>query len=341
MRKPSSLPNCAALLLLAGAPALAATSSTALAATAPAPAPIWTLGDENASLTAGGLPDRYYVNQFALGWISAPQAGTSASARLGRMLLGGGQARVSLGVVQRIYTGAETRLDTPPPGDEPFAGYLALRAGLVADRGNTRSLAGLAAGVIGPDAGGGLVQNTFHDVIGQAHTHGWGHQLPDEPAFDLGVARIWRWRIGRIPASTLSADALPFAAGQAGTTLDEVEGGVMLRLGEGLHSDFGAPRLPPAIGGGEAYAPDRPLAWYVFASLTGRLIVHDVFLDGANFSASAHVRKVPEVAEAAVGVAVLWHGMRFAASEVFQTQRFHGQDGGIHQFGAFSISARF
>lgn len=302
---------------------------------------IWTLGDENASLSVGGLPDRFYVNGLGLDWISPPEAPGAPLARLGRALLGVGTTRVSLGLIQQIYTGAQTRLDTPPPGDEPFAGYLALHAGLVVDGRQTRSLLGLAAGVVGPDAGAGLVQNAFHDIIGQAHTRGWGHQLPNEAAFDLGAARIWRLRIGRLPGSALALDALPMLAAQIGTTLDEAEAGLTLRLGQGLASDYGAPRLPPALGGGEAYVPDRPMVWYVFVAVTGRAVAHDVFLDGANFQSSAHVSKIPTVGEAAIGLAIIWHGVRVSAAEVFQTQTFDGQHGGIHQFGAFSVSALF
>jgi len=126
-----------------------------------------------------------------------------------------------------------------------------------------------------------------------------------------------------------------------GTVQDYALAGVNFRIGSGLNSDFGAPRLAPAVSGGYAYQPVQPFVWYVFAGIDGMAKAHDEFLQGNNFSSSFHVDMNPLVGEAQVGAAFVFWGVRLSYTQVFQSQEFHGQKGGVHQFGAIALSARF
>ena len=78
--------------------ALAATlmlpAITAHAQAAADTASIWTLQGENASITAGTPPDRFYVNGLRLGWTSPTGQVPDFLADLGHTLWGGGQQRV-------------------------------------------------------------------------------------------------------------------------------------------------------------------------------------------------------------------------------------------------------
>ncbi len=53
--------------------------------------PIWTIQDENASITTASPPDRYYVNGFHIGWTSARGAVAAPLAALGHLMWGGGR----------------------------------------------------------------------------------------------------------------------------------------------------------------------------------------------------------------------------------------------------------
>lgn len=300
---------------------------------------IWSIQDENASITTQSLTDRYYVNGFHLGWTSPEGDVPSALAGFGHAVWGDGTQRISISLTQKIYTPGDTSAINPPLNDEPYAGYLAATLGLIQDTARTRSVLALSAGVVGRDAGAEIVQNDFHSIIGQGGTHGWAHQLPSEPAFDVLASRTWRVPVASIGG--LAVDALPQLSGMAGTTEIYAEPAVTFRIGEGLDSDFGAPLLRPGPSGSNAYKPTRPFVWYLFAGVAGKLVGHDEFLEGADFQSSRSVDPYRAVGQFDAGIAIIWHGVRISYTQVFQTRRFHGEVGGIHEYGSLNLSARF
>src|ERR1700719_2691219 len=97
------------------------------------PLSIWTLQDENASISAGHPTDRFYVNGLRLGWTSPTSAVPDFLADLGKSLWGEGQQRVSIDLAQQIYTPADTSAVIPNPHDRPYAGVLLGNFSLMSD----------------------------------------------------------------------------------------------------------------------------------------------------------------------------------------------------------------
>src|ERR1700757_3631062 len=83
-----NLRTMTALTALLGLPAVAARAQPAAD-----PLSIWTLQDENASISAGHPTDRYYVNGLRLGWTSPTGFVPDFLVDLGHALWGGGQQR--------------------------------------------------------------------------------------------------------------------------------------------------------------------------------------------------------------------------------------------------------
>ncbi|HQT73414.1 MAG TPA: lipid A deacylase LpxR family protein [Acidiphilium sp.] len=303
------------------------------------PGGIWTLQDENASISTQALTDRYYVNGVHLGWTSNAGEVPGAVAAFGHAVLGQGRQRISISLTQKIFTPAATTLINPPANDEPYAGSLLASFSLIQDTAGSRTIMGFDTGVFGRDAGAEIVQNTTHAIIGQGRTHGWAYQLPSEPAFDLFASRIWRLRL-TAPGAGLQADALPQLSAMAGTTEIYAEPGVVFRLGEGLDADFGAPLISPGPSGGDAFST-RHFAWYVFAGAGAKLVAHDEYLQGTLYQTSRSVRPNRVVGSFEAGVALIWRGVRLTYTQVFQTERFHGQSGGIHEYGSLAATVRF
>lgn len=299
----------------------------------------WTLQDENASISTASPTDRYYVNGLHLGWTSAADAAPQSISALGGSLFGAGTTRVSVGLTEQLFTPYDTKAVNPPTDDEPYAGYLAINLGLTQDSQTTRSLLGVSLGIVGPAAGGEWIQNNFHSLIGQKGTHGWAYQLPTEPAIDFNAARIWRLPMGSLAG--LETDALPQISGMAGLTQDYVQPEIGFRIGSGLNSDYGPPLLTQSPTGGEAYDQIQPFAWYLFAGGGAKLVAHDTFLQGTIFRDSRSVPLEHVVGNFDVGAAILWHGLRLSYVQVFQSDRFRHQHGGLHEFGSFSVSGTF
>ena len=302
-------------------------------------ASIWTLQGENASVTAGNLSDRFYVNGLRLGWTSPTTQVPNFLMDLGHNLWGDGQERIAFDLAQQIYTPSETTSNVPSRYDRPFAGVLLGNFSLLSDTTDTRSVLTISVGVAGPDSGAEQLQNGFHNLIGQKRTQGWGSQIQNTPIGELLHERIWRLPLGTV--SGLEADALPSLTIALGDLRDYLQTGVTFRFGQGLDSDFGPPRMRPGPSGGDAYVPTRPFAWYMFVGADGQAVAYDLLLQSNPFRSGPHVSAIWDVAEMQGGVVIMTYGMRLTFAYVAQTQEFNGQTGGLHQFGSASLSFRF
>lgn len=315
----------------------------ALTAQAQEPAPdthsIWTLQEENAGISAGTPTDRFYVNGLSLGWMSPTTVVPDFLRDLGRTLWGEGQQRVGFSLEQQIYTPADTSTFTPSPFDRPYAGVLLGNFTLMSDSADSRSVLMVSFGLVGPWSGAENLQNGFHNLIGQNQTNGWGSQIQNVPAFEVLHERTFRLPMGTVAG--LETDALPELTIALGDLRDYLQTGVTFRFGQGLNSDFGVPRVRPGLSGGDVYVPTRPFDWYVFGGVDGQAVAYDMLLDSFPFRGGPHVSSVWDVGELQGGFAVIAYGMRLTFAYVAQTQEFHSQTGGLHQFGSASISFRF
>ncbi|MDQ2764457.1 MAG: lipid A deacylase LpxR family protein [Pseudomonadota bacterium] len=305
------------------------------------PNPIWTFQAENDAVsTQAGTSDRYYTSGLRIGYTSNTLAPMNPAARAGQFIWGDGVTRVSFDISQSLFTPANTQISPPNPRDRPYAGYLNATVSLLHDSDTSRSILAFSGGVVGQSALGYIVQNGFHNIIGDTPNKGWPYQLQDEPAVELLAERIWRLPLAR--PFGLEVDTLPALTAGVGTVRDYVEPGVVFRLGQGLNSDFGVARIRPGMSGTDAYTPTRPFVWYVFGGVDGQAIARDEFLDGSTFrSNSPHVTKKPFVGELEAGVGLIIHGVRVSYTQTWQTQEFEGQRSGLFNFGSVALSAHF
>ena len=292
---------------------------------------------ENDSTRTGS--DDYYTSGGRIAYISPTGQVPEALASLGHLLPGGGQQRFALELSQNIFTPLNDKLANPPLNDRPYAAVLLGTISLIQDTDTTRTALALGLGVIGPGALGKQVQNGFHDLIGQGSIGGWSTQIPNQPVIQLTVDRTWRIPLGGI--SGLETDVLPSVSAGAGTFRIYGQAGGTLRLGQGLQSDFGAPRIRPGLTGTDAYTPTRPFAWYVFAGVDGQAVAWDETLDGLPFATSRHVSRVPFVGEFQAGFTLMAFGARFTAMQVLQSDEFRTQGNGLFQFTSASVSVKF
>ena len=302
---------------------------------------IWTAQVENDAVsTQKGTSDQYYTSGLRIGFTTGENRTGETLGALGRAVWGDGVQRVSIDISQSIFTPKKTQLDPPDPHDHPYSAQLALNLGLITDQAYSRSTLGFTLGVVGHAAGGRLVQNGYHAIVGDTLNRGWGSQLQDEPSVQVNIGRTYR-----LPVATLGAieiDALPSGLVNAGTTYDYAQLGFMMRIGQGLQSDYGTPRISPGLSGTDAYKAVRPFTWYFELGADGRAVAHNVFLDGNTFRSNGpHVSKKWDVGELVAGVGVIYHGVRLSYTHTWQTEEFNGQKAGLFNFGSLALSAKF
>jgi lipid A 3-O-deacylase len=305
---------------------------------APDPATIVTLQTENDVV---GRTDRNYTAGLRLGVTLPDGVMPDFLHDAGHWLLGEGRERIAIDLSQTLFTPKDTQLVVPNPNDRPYAAVLTGQVKLVHDTSQSRTILGIALGVLGPDAQGEELQNGFHNLIGEPTAKGWDYQIKNMPVVQFAATRIWRFGILEDVLPVIEMDVLPSVSGAVGTWRDYAQVGAQLRLGQGLKTDFGTSRISPGLTGADAYTPTRDFVWYVFAGADGQAVAWDSTLDGNPFQSGPHVPREPFVGEMELGFALIWSGIRFSYTHVLQTQEFRGQRGGLFQFGSFTIAARF
>lgn len=301
-----------------------------------------------------GDTDRHYTNGLKLGWISPDLSDYRDSPRLPSWTKNwiawlplinhpGLQRNVGLSIGQKLYTPEDIANPDPIRDDRPYAGWLYLSAAFYNKNPYQLDTLELQLGVVGPAALGEQSQNQIHRWRGIDTAKGWDHQLDDE----LGIAMIFerKWRvIRRYYGDDLGLDVIHHAGGALGNVHTYLNAGSEIRFGYNLPSDFGASLIRP---GGDAFAPSDSsdprykghdsFSLHGFIGVTGRLVLHDIFLDGNTFESSLDVDKRHLVSRALAGVSLVVGSYKISYAQVATSKEFRGQDSGQH-FGSLSLS---
>jgi lipid A 3-O-deacylase len=291
---------------------------------------------ENDSLASG--TDRNYTSGVQLTWRAGYEEAPGFLRALGRGLgdladLKPQSFGASLGHV--IFTPEDITLARAPPDDRPYAAMVYAKAGFAAQTGDRLDTIELTVGLVGPSAQGEWIQTNLHSLVSARDPKGWDAQLGDEVVFALDLERRWRVPLGPRDRA-LSADLIPTLGLTLGTLRTEAGAGVAVRFGAGLDNDFGPPRIRPSLAGGGLVRTRPGLRIYGFAGVYGRLVAHDLFLDGNTWRRSASVTREPAVGDIQAGLAAQWGGLSLAFTQVVRTREFRGQRSD-QQFGALTL----
>lgn len=215
-------------------------------------------------------------------------------------------------VAQSLFTPADKERNPPDPTDRPYAGWLYTGVDLLQENrhgGWASSLNSLelTGGVVGKWALGRQVQSTFHRTFGFGNAYGWSDQLANRAAVQLSYDR--KQRLALLRGGPLSLDIVPEAGFSVGSVLRDVDAGVLLRLGDGLQSDYGPDRIRPAPSGtayfNEAALGDHDLRAYGFAGLQQRWVFYNRFIDGSRELGDPGLQRRDAVTDLVAGISLL------------------------------------
>lgn len=280
--------------------------------------------------------DRHYTSGIRLAWLSGPLDGERAAAWIGAVLPfadPGAEVRFDWMLGQSLFTPRNLHDPIPDPAERPYAGWLYLNAGLLAQTETVRDQLYVGVGVVGPPALGRETQNLFHHQDVTA----WRYQLRAEPTFQLQYQRTWRW--WRTGGARLGFEILPHAGFALGTAQLFANAGLMIRAGYNLPHDFGPSLADPGLMGSTPFDDDEAFAFYLFAAADGRAVAHNMFLDGGTFRDGPAVESRTFVGDAQVGFVALWQGVRLTGSYVFRSHEFRGQSDD-DSFASLTVSFR-
>jgi len=230
---------------------------------------------------------------------------------------------------QSIFTPENLTQAPPSPRDRPYGGWLYGGVSLMQrSGGDMLENLELDLGLIGPGALGKLVQNQWHQFIGIHEARGWSNQLQNEPGVVLAYDRLWR--LNFLGTQTgFGADVVPEIGATLGNVFTYGDVGGTIRIGTNRGADYGQARVRPALSGTDYFDSTQAsdgLGGYVFAGVEGRVVAHNVFLDGNDFRTSPSVSRKWLVADLQAGASLLWsRRIRFDFSVVRRTEEFYGQ----------------
>ena len=247
------------------------------------------------------------------------------------------KGRASLSIGQNIYTPNNTAASQLILADRPYAGWLYLGFGLVANQGSKRyDKLELEIGMVGPASLSRNVQTFWHSLLGLDVPQGWDNQLDNEPGAVLYYEQARRFDKRNVLFG-LEFDVIPHFGGSLGNVLTHAAAGFTVRVGSALVEDFGPPRIRPSLPGSGYFHPGRGFNWYLFAGVEGRAVLRNIFLDGNTFSESHSVDKKLFVGDLQSGLAVQLGRFRLTYTQIFRTKEFEGQDRS-DIFGSLSLS---
>lgn len=344
MRPPRLARRLAVWLTVVGAILCTAAAQAQEPTQAPAPAVITGITEND--LYAVDNRDRHYTNGLRLGWMSADDhvPGWAQSLAGYLPLLDHDPAaahRIGWTLAQTMFTPQNKEATAPVLNDRPYAAWL--YGGLKLQSESLRRLdtVELDLGMVGPAALGEQVQDHWHQLIGVSGANGWSNQIKNEPGINLMLERLWRLPLtDDAERGKLGFDLIPSAVGSLGNVFTYGGGGVTLRFGQGLQSDFGPPRISPSMPGSDSFHLPDGFGWYLFAGVGGRAVLRDITLDGNTFADSQHVRKRPLIGDLQAGLALLFDHTRLTYTMTARSKEFYGQHS-INYFGSLALSIAF
>jgi hypothetical protein len=253
---------------------------------------------------------------------------------------------IALSLGQHMYTPEDTDRATLIRDDRPYAGWT---YGAIAfhSKGESRlDTIEIQAGIVGPHSYAEETQRLVHELRGIDVPAGWDNQLEDEPGLVFIYERKNRVLDRRRPAGP-GVDAITHLGAALGNVFTYANAGLQLRAGWNLPADFGTALIRPA---GHTGAPvsargrrirrKGAFSLYAFGAVSGRAVLHNIFLDGNTFTDSHSVDKEPLVADLSAGLSLVYGRYKVSYAQVLRTREFERQDE-RHTFGSITLSVSY
>lgn len=304
--------------------------------------------------------DRHYTNGFAIVLEHQPSWAERAADWMPfgeRFEKNHGGTKTGAGYVlsQLIFTPADLTAAGPITTDQPYAGYL--YGGVFWQRQSGREGPDndsvldhfeINIGMVGDQAIGEDIQEWVHTNFEGLDPGGWDNQLASEMTAQFYYRRKWRIDLGSVESSLLGdleMQLIPQAGFALGTVYRYAETAATFRIGYHLPDDFGPGRINDLQSTtGDVYKHDG-WSWYVFGRAGGRLVEHDMFLDGSNYTdPSLSVDRNVAVGEVQAGVAVSYrpncnHRFDLTWGVTYLTDTFDAPGAtGTESYGTFVLS---
>jgi hypothetical protein len=287
--------------------------------------------------------DYEYTNGFLLQYVSndietldLPKWCLAIKDKLSMFDHEGYRHNIGIGFGQDMFTPRDLEDQNLIEDDRPYAGWTYIALSLNHKDATKLHKFELKLGIVGESAFAEEVQELVHTFTRSTESRGWDHQLKDEPGINLAYEYRKRYIFlnnwvdvipkGRIDVGNVSTGALT---------------GATLRYGYNLPNDFHSNRISSA---GAVYPTNYKskglFSLYVFTTVTGYVIVRDIFLDGNTFKNSHSVDKKYYKGEIEFGAGISYKRVYFTYTQIYVTKTYDTQKSS-HSYGSFNLGVRY
>jgi len=253
---------------------------------------------------------------------------------------------ITFALGQNIYTPEDIEAEDVVDKERPYAGITYLSLGFHSRLDRKMDSIEISLGLVGPSSYAEECQKAVHSVFDDIQPKGWDNQLNNEPILEI----VYEHKKKIIQSGTTGGfgqDLIFNTGGGIGNALTYYNLGLAYRIGWNMPNDFGVFPIRPISSFNGSFDSKDPrhsknnkIGIQLFASVEGRAVLYNIFLDGNTFTDSHSVDKKPVVSDLATGVNLSMGSAQLSAAYVLRSKEYETQEK-AQQFGSINFSVSY
>lgn len=250
---------------------------------------------------------------------------------------------ITFALGQNIYTPEDIEAEDIVEDERPYAGITYLSLGFHSRLDRAMDSIEITLGLVGPSSYAEECQKAVHSVFDDIQPEGWDNQLRNEPILEIVYEHKKKIFQTGITGGFGQGLILNTGAG-LGNALTYYNLGLGYRIGWNMPNDFGVfPIRPISSFNGSfddmnsSHSKNNKIGIQLFASVEGRAVLYNIFLDGNTFTDSHSVDKKPVVGDFVTGINLNWGNAQLGAAYVFRSKEYETQNK-AQQFASINFS---
>jgi len=250
---------------------------------------------------------------------------------------------ITFALGQNIYTPDDIEAEDVVDNERPYAGITYLSLGFHSRLDREMDSIEITLGLVGPSSYAEECQKAVHSVFDDIQPEGWDNQLNNEPILEIVYEHKKKIFQTGITGGFGQGLILNTGAG-LGNALTYYNLGLSYRIGWNMPNDFGVFPIRPISSFNGSFDDMNPnhsknnkLGIQLFASVEGRAMLYNIFLDGNTFTDSHSVDKKPIVSDFVTGINLNWGNAQLGAAWVFRSKEYETQNK-AQQFASINFS---
>jgi len=247
-------------------------------------------------------------------------------------------------MTQLMFTPIDIFTTTPSRNERPYAGWTGLGFSVHSKNQYHLNSLELTVGIMGPAALAENTQDSVHALRDLPKAQGWENQLRNEVTLNLHYTHKHQWFEKKFAGELIELESYYQYGGDFGNMIISGHVGAYGRIGYNLPADFSAPRLHVTGYSQQLFGENRKslgkVSVFGFFGFEGRLVLHDIFLDGNVFRSSLSVDRIPTVVDASFGLGTRLDNWTLSFTQTYRSAEYREQDKG-QVFGSLALSRAF